>query len=83
MEIKSGAQKAEKERLIMEQYMPFQNPFQQYALFKRLISSKSLDLMRINICTRLTFESCPSVPMMSFKKKNISREISRIIFFLI
>lgn len=28
MEIKGGAQKAEKERFIMEQYMPFQNPFQ-------------------------------------------------------
>lgn len=83
VEIKGGAQKAENERFIMEQCMPFPNPFQQYAQFKRLISSKSLELMLFNICTRLTFKGCPSVPMMSFKKKNISRETSRLIFFSI
>lgn len=81
VKIKGGAQKAEKERFIMEQRVPFPSPFQQYAQFKRLISSKSLELMLFNICTRLTFKGCPSVPMMSFKKKNISRETSRLIFF--
>lgn len=61
----------------------FKNPFQQYAQFKRLLSSKSLDLMRFRICTRLSFESYPSVPMTSFEKeeKNKYRQISIMIFF--
>lgn len=68
MAIKDGAQEAEKERSSWRNCTAFKNPFQQYAQFERLISSKSLDFMRFNICTRLSLESYPLVPMTSFKK---------------
>lgn len=64
MGIRDGAQKAEKESFIMEQlFCPSKNQL------KGFLSFKSLDLMCFNIYTRLSLESYPSVPMISFKQK--------------
>lgn len=64
--MKGAAQNAEKERKIRHGT----NPCQQNAQFQKWIRSNSLDLMDFNVRLSFRFESYPSVPMMSYKKKN-------------
>lgn len=69
MEIKVVLRSQRRKNSSQSNVLPLQNPFQQNAQRQNVISSKSLALMYLSVRLRFPFESYPSVPMMSFKKK--------------
>lgn len=71
MEIKGVAQNAEGQIRHGTMFSPYQIPLKKKIIqFQKRIRPNSLDLMDFNVCLRFRFESNPSVPMISFKKKN-------------